>query len=69
MGDDMPKPSQIVYIREADRDALPDQVKDHQGKIFSVHDAESGEQLALTADRQVAFALARRNDMTPLSVH
>lgn len=63
-----PTPSH-VYIREADRQSLPAEIRSHDGKIYAVHDAESGAQLALAMDRQVAFALARRNDMTPLSVH
>ncbi|MEM8790658.1 MAG: DUF1150 family protein [Pseudomonadota bacterium] len=60
--------SQIVYIREADRAELPDELQGHD-KLFSVHDAESGEQIALTSDRKLAFALAIKNDMTPISVH
>ncbi len=58
----------IVYIREADPEQLPEHLKEAHGKIFSVHNNE-GECLALTPDRDVAFALARRNDMTPVSVH
>ena len=34
----------------------------------AVHDAE-GAQLALVADRKMAFRLARQNDMAPVSVH
>ena len=58
----------IVYVREADRDALPDHLRTAPGKVFAVHDAE-GEVLALTQDRRVAFALARQNDLNPVSVH
>lgn len=58
----------IVYVREADREELPDHLKSAPGKIFSVHDP-SGNCIALTQDRQVAFALARRNDLVPVSVH
>ena len=36
--------------------------------IYAVHDAE-GAQLALVADRKMAFRLARQNDMAPVSVH
>ncbi|MEM9043369.1 MAG: DUF1150 family protein [Pseudomonadota bacterium] len=61
--------SQIVYIREAKLDELPDQFRGSDKKIFALHDGESGEQLALSADREIAFALARRNDLTPKSVH
>jgi hypothetical protein len=58
----------IVYIREAERESLPDELKRTPGPIYAVHDAQ-GNQIALAADRRLAFALARRNDMTPLSVH
>jgi len=60
--------SQIVYVREADREQLPDHIKDAPGKIFAVHDI-AGNVLALTQDRNMAFAVARRNDMIPVSVH
>ena len=58
----------IVYIREADPESLPEHLRAAPGKIFSVH-GEDGVRLALTQDRNVAFALARRNDMVPVSVH
>jgi len=61
-------PKSIVYVREADPEALPDELKGAPGKIFSVHDPE-GTCLALTGDRRIAFALAKRNDMVPVSVH
>ena len=58
----------IVYVREANREILPDHLKEAPGKLFAVHDP-SGNVLALAADRSVAFAMARRNDLTPVSVH
>ncbi len=58
----------IVYVREADREALPEHLRKIPGKIFSVHDLE-GNCLAISPDRRMAFALAKRNDMTPVSVH
>jgi hypothetical protein len=58
----------IVYVREARRESLPDELKNAPGPFYSLHD-EAGNQIALAADRKIAFALARRNDMTPLSVH
>lgn len=61
--------SQIVYIRQVDEESLPEELRDGQRKAFAVHDAESGEQLAITADRRIAFALALKNDMKPISVH
>ncbi|MEM8596808.1 MAG: DUF1150 family protein [Pseudomonadota bacterium] len=58
----------IVYVREAQTEALPDELKTAPGPFFSVHD-EAGRVLALAPNRSVAFALARRNDLNPLSVH
>lgn len=58
----------IVYVREADREGLPEHLREAPGPLFSVHDPE-GNCLALTPDRKVAFALARRHDMEPVSVH
>ena len=58
----------IVYVREADRDLLPEHLKAVPGKIFTVHDL-AGNCLAISPDRRQAFALARRNDLSPLSVH
>ncbi|GMG82856.1 hypothetical protein LNKW23_20690 [Paralimibaculum aggregatum] len=58
----------IVYVREADRDSLPPELQKAAGKIYAIHDA-SGNQLALAPDRRHAFALARRNDLLPISVH
>ncbi|MEM6663198.1 MAG: DUF1150 family protein [Pseudomonadota bacterium] len=60
--------SNIVYVREAEPEQLPDEVRNVPGKIFSIHD-ESGKILALARDRSMAFAVARNNDMTPVSVH
>ena len=58
----------IVYVREADREALPDHLKEAPGTLFAVHDP-AGNVIALADDRAVAFAMARRNDMLPVSVH
>jgi hypothetical protein len=58
----------VVYVREADRTQLPEHLQNVPGKIYAVHDAQ-GNQLALAPDRRLAFALARRNDLTPTSVH
>lgn len=58
----------IVYVREADPAGLPQHLRAVPGKIYALHDA-SGNQVALAPDRRVAFALARRNDLVPMSVH
>ena len=58
----------IVYIRVADPSELPPDVKAGGSPIYALHDA-AGNRLALAADRNLAFALARKNDLTPMSVH
>lgn len=63
-----PEKDQIVYIREADADKLPDHLQGAGEKLFAVHDRD-GKCLALAKNRTLAFALARQNDLTPVSVH
>ncbi len=58
----------IVYVRQVTPEELPHQLRGATARLYAVHDAE-GNRLALAPDRRVAFALARRNDMVPLSVH
>jgi len=61
----------IVYVREIAVEDLPDAVRNEMpglAVIYSVHDPE-GRQLALVADRKLAFHLAREHDYTPVSVH
>lgn len=58
----------IVYVREADPKTLPDQLRGAPGPIYALHD-EAGNQIALAPDRKIAFALARRNELMPFSVH
>lgn len=58
----------IVYVREIAPEELPDELRGAPAKLFALHDAE-GNRLAIAPDRRQAFALARRNDLTPLSVH
>ncbi|MEM7056298.1 MAG: DUF1150 family protein [Pseudomonadota bacterium] len=59
---------QIVYVREADKEDLPDELKSEPGPFFAVHN-QDGTCLALAKDRGMAFHLARQNDLTPVSVH
>lgn len=63
-----PQPNGIVYVREADRSLLPDELKDAPGKIFAVHDTD-GNALAIAPNRAQAFALATRNNLVAVSVH
>ena len=60
-----------VYVRPVDRDNLPEDVRAHvtPGKpVYGIHAAD-GQCLALAKDRNVAFAIARGNEMAPVSVH
>lgn len=61
----------IVYVKEVDVAELPEEVKAEAGErehLYAVHDSD-GQQLALVADRRLAFALARQNDYAPVAVH
>ncbi|MGC1427860.1 MAG: DUF1150 family protein [Albidovulum sp.] len=61
----------IAYVRAVDVADLPEEIRAQPGMpdvLYAVHDA-SGERLALVKDRHMAFALARQNDMAPVSVH
>lgn len=61
----------IVYVRPVAVADLPDEVRAQIGgleTVYSVHRAD-GEQLALVADRGLAFHLARQHDFAPVSVH
>lgn len=61
----------IVYVKEVDVADLPEEVRAEAGgraHLYAVHDSE-GQQLALVADRRMAFVLARQNDFAPVAVH
>jgi hypothetical protein len=61
----------IAYIRQVDPKGLPDEIRDQipgDATLWGVHTPE-GEVLALARDRAVAFALARQNDLAPVSAH
>jgi hypothetical protein len=61
----------MVYVRPVLVTDLPDDLRDQvEGLevIYSVHRA-NGDRVALVANRQLAFALARQNDMAAVSVH
>lgn len=61
----------IVYVRPV---AVADLPKDLQEQamgveqLYAVHDAR-GERLALVRNRNLAFILARQNDLNPVTVH
>jgi hypothetical protein len=61
----------IVYVREVKTADLPDAIREQASGIdhlYAIH-APSGEVLALVPDRQQAFAVARQNEFSPVSVH
>ncbi|MBQ2260716.1 MAG: DUF1150 family protein [Loktanella sp.] len=61
----------IVYVKSVLTADLPAEVRAEIGdlrEVFAVHNTK-GEQLALVADRKMAFHLARENDMNPVTVH
>lgn len=61
----------IVYVRPVALDELPKEMRDQAGgrsHVYAVHN-ESGDRLALVRDRQLAFVLARQNDLAPVNVH
>lgn len=61
----------IVYVKPVEVSDLPPEVRAQAGdlkELFSVHNSE-GEQIALVADRALAFALARQHELNPMTVH
>ena len=68
----LPQPeNRIVYVRAVAVSDLPEPVRARLGDltvVYSVH-GEDGETLALAANRNLAFALARQHDMAPVAVH
>ncbi len=61
----------LVYIRPVDVADLPEELRPQaEGleTIYAVHSAD-GDQLALVANREMAFMLARQNDYAPVNVH
>ena len=69
--DGMPNDKRIVYVKAVDVAELPSEVQtqiDGLDHLYAVHDSD-GQQLALVADRKLAFRLARQNDYAPVPVH
>lgn len=59
----------IAYVRRltnAEREQAPEAF--NTDAAYALHD-ENGRPLALFADRDTALAVARANDLTPMSVH
>lgn len=63
--------NRIVYVRPIAVETLPQAVQaqiNGMKTVYAVH-GENGEQLALVADRDLAFSLARQHDMAPVNAH
>ncbi|ODT60273.1 MULTISPECIES: DUF1150 family protein [Paracoccus] len=63
--------ARTVYIRPVALDSLPRDVREQMPDVqtlYAVHDTD-GERLALVQDRNLAFTLARQNELRPVSVH
>ncbi|MFC3180911.1 DUF1150 family protein [Cypionkella sinensis] len=63
--------NRIVYVRPIAVETLPQAVQaqiNGMKTVYAVH-GEDGEQLALVADRDLAFSLARQHDMAPVNAH
>lgn len=61
----------IVYVRQVQVSDLPAEIQrkaEGLETLYALH-SESGERLALVRDRNVAFAIARQNDLAPVSAH
>lgn len=61
----------IVYVKEVDASYLPEHAlleTDDPKRMFAVHDSD-GAQLALVANRTLAFRLAVENELVPMNVH
>jgi hypothetical protein len=60
----------IVYIRAVAASELPEEARARAAgqSIYAIHDA-AGQRLALVADRDLAFVVARQNELTPVSAH
>ena len=66
-----PQKERTVYVRSMNVDELPDEVlgqADGITELYAVYSAD-GERLALVEERELAFVLARQNDMSPVTVH
>lgn len=63
--------AQTVYIRTVATETLPADIRDQLPGVetmYAVHDTD-GERLALVQDRNMAFMLARQNELSPVSAH
>jgi len=61
----------IVYIKSVDVAELSQELREQAGdtKYLYAVCTEAGEELAFVKDRNMAFMLARQNDLAPVAVH
>jgi hypothetical protein len=61
----------IVYVRPVAVADLPAEVQAQIGGLTTVYSVNrpDGARLALVADRNLAFVLARQHEMVPVNVH
>ena len=65
------KEDRIVYVRSVDAEDLPDDIRAQIPKdaiLYAVHNS-NGQRLAIVEKRDMAFVLARQNDLSPVMVH
>ena len=61
----------IVYVKPVNVDELPDDIRSQmtdEKMLYAVH-SSNGERIALVKERNIAFTLARQNDLSPVTVH
>ena len=61
----------VVYVKSVDVDDLPDDIRGqlaNETMLYALHSA-SGKRLALVKERDMAFVLARQNNLSPVTVH
>ena len=65
------KEDRIVYVRSVDAKDLPDAIRTQMPNdtmLYAVHNSK-GERLAIFEKLDMAFVLARQNDLSPVMVH
>jgi len=61
----------IVYVRPVAVTKLPEEIRAQAAgldRLYALHRPD-GARLALVRDRDMAFALARQNDLAPVNAH
>lgn len=61
----------IVYVRPVQVADLPEEIRAQAGGLATLYSVNrpDGARLALVRDREMAFVLARQNDLAPVSAH